>query len=130
MSPAPIINDTQARIDRIEQRIRSLHVSDGVIGWDGYDDLPMAALPVEFRMPNIERYTRIGCPCIHLQLYTAVMRGHRLDEAQMIMLFPLSLSGAAQRWFASLDPSRRRTWADLGQEFIRQYSFNTVVDVS
>ena len=33
----------------------------------------------------------------------------------MIMLFPLSLSGAAQRWFASLDPSRRRTWADLGQ---------------
>ena len=48
----------------------------------------------------------------------------------MIMLFPLSLSGAAQRWFASLDPLRRRTWADLGQEFIRQYSFNTVVDVS
>ena len=58
------------------------------------------------------------------------MRGHRLDEAQMIMLFSLSLSGAAQRWFASLDPSRRRTWADLGQEFIRQYSFNTVVDIS
>ena len=48
----------------------------------------------------------------------------------MIMFFPLSLSGAAQRWFASVDPSRHRTWADLGQEFIRQYSFNTVVDVS
>ena len=48
----------------------------------------------------------------------------------MIILFHLSLSGAAQRWFASLDPSRRRTWADLGQEFIRQYSFKTVVDVS
>ena len=32
----------------------------------------------------------------------------------MIMFFPLSLSGAAQRWFASLDPSRCRTWADLG----------------
>ena len=87
----------------------------------------MAALPVEFRMPDIERYTRIGCPRIHIQLFTAVMRGHRLDEAHMIMLFPLSLSGAAKRWFASLDPSRRRTWADLGQEFIRQYSFNTVV---
>ena len=34
VTPAPIIDDTQARIDRIEQRIRSLHVSDGVIGWD------------------------------------------------------------------------------------------------
>ena len=72
----------------------------------------------------------IGCPRIHLQLYNAIMRGHRLDEAQMIILFPLSLSGAAQRWFASLDPSRSRTWADLGQEFIRHYSFNIVVDVS
>ena len=81
-------------------------------------------------MPDIERYTRIRCPRIHLQLYSTVMRRHRLDEAQMIMLFPLSLSGAAQRWFASLDPSRRRTWDDLGQEFIRQYSFNIVVDVS
>ena len=48
----------------------------------------------------------------------------------MIMLFPLSLSSVAQSWFASLDPSRHRTWADLGQEFIRQYSFNIVVDVS
>ena len=130
MTLAPIIDDTQARIDRIEQRIRSLHVYDGVISWDGYDDLLVVALPVEFRMPDIERYTGIGCPRIHLQLYIAIMRGHRLDESQMIMLFPLSLSGVAQRWFESLDPSRRRTWADLGQEFIRQYPFNIVVDVS
>ena len=130
MTPAQIIDDIQARIDRIEKRIRSLHVIDGVIGWDEYDDPPLAALPVEYRMPDIERYTGIGCPRIHLQLYNAVMRGHRLDEAQMIMIFPLSLSGAAQRWFTSLDPLRRRTWADLRQEFIRQYSFNTVVHVS
>ena len=63
---AQIIDDTQARINRIEQRIRSLHVSDGVIGWDGYDDLSVVALPVEFRMLDIERYTGIGCPRIHL----------------------------------------------------------------
>ena len=91
-----------------------MHVSDGVIGWDGYDDLPVATFLVEFRMSDIEGYTGIGCPRIHLQLYNIFMRGQRLDEAQMIMLFPLSLSGVAQRWFASLDPSRRKTWADLG----------------
>ncbi|WJZ81199.1 hypothetical protein VitviT2T_001052 [Vitis vinifera] len=128
--PPLIVDDTQACIDRIEQRMRSLHVSDGIMGWDGYDDMPVATLPAEFRMPDIERYTGIGCPRIHLQLYNTVMHEHRLDEAQMIMLFPLSLSGAAQHWFASLDPSRRRTWADLRQQFIRQYSFNTIVDVS
>ena len=48
----------------------------------------------------------------------------------MIMLFPLSLRGAAQHWFASLDSSRRKTWSDLAQEFLRQYSFNTIMDFS
>ena len=95
-----------------------MHVYDGVIGWDEDDNLLVAALPIEFCMLDIERYTGIGCPRIQLHLYRAIMRGHRLYEAQMIMFFPLSLSGAAQRWFDSLDSSRSRTWADLGQEFI------------
>ena len=55
----------------------------------------MAALLVEFRMSDIERYIGIGCPCINFQLYNAVMHWCRPDEAQMIMLFPLSLSGVA-----------------------------------
>ena len=66
VAPAQIVDDTHARIDKIEQRMRSLHVSDGIMGWDGYDDMLVAALLVEFRMPDIERYTGIGCPRIHL----------------------------------------------------------------
>ncbi|RVW61970.1 hypothetical protein CK203_065105 [Vitis vinifera] len=68
---------------------------------------PVVSLPTQFRMPEIERYTGIGCPKIHLRLYSSVMRAHGLDEAHLIMLFPMSLSGAAQRWFASLDASRQ-----------------------
>ena len=58
------------------------------------------------------------------------MRAHDLDEAQMITLFPMSLSGMTQRWFASLDVSHRRTWDDLAQEFPQQFAFNTIIDVS
>ena len=47
----------------------------------------------------------------------------------MVIIFPLSLSGAAQCWFASLEPSRRRTYDDLAQDFLRQFAFNTMVDV-
>ena len=65
-----------------------------------------------------------------MRLYSTVMRAHGLDDAQMVMLFPMSLSGAAQRWFASLEVSRRRTWDDLAQEFLRELAFNTVIDVS
>ena len=44
-------------------------------------------------MLEIERYIDIGYPHIHLCLLSTAMRAHRLDEAQMIMLFPMSLSG-------------------------------------
>ena len=42
--------------------MRSLHVTDGFMSWDVYDDLPVIALPVEFRMLDIKRYMGIGCP--------------------------------------------------------------------
>ena len=48
----------------------------------------------------------------------------------MIMLFPLSLSGAAQRWFASLNPSQCWTWTIWHRSFSDSISFNTIVDVS
>ena len=60
VAPAQIIDDTQARIDRIEQRMRSLHVFDGIMGWDGYDDLRVAALPVEFRMLIASEYSMLN----------------------------------------------------------------------
>ncbi|WKA10665.1 hypothetical protein VitviT2T_028227 [Vitis vinifera] len=117
-------------MDRLKQRLRQMRASDGVITWEDFDGAPMASLLAKFRMPEIERYTGISCPHIHLRLYSTVMRAHELDEVQMVMLLPMSLSGAAQRWFASLDVSRRRTWNDLAQEFLRQFAFNTVIDVS
>ncbi|RVW48443.1 hypothetical protein CK203_088269 [Vitis vinifera] len=128
--PTPTSEDPHARMDRLEQGLRQLRASDRAATWEGFDGVPVASLPAKFRMPDIERYTGIGCPRLHLRLYSTVMRAHGLDEPQMITLFPLSLSGAAQRWFASLEASRRRTWDDLAQEFLRQFSFNTVVDVS
>ena len=66
VAPTQVVDDTQAHIERIEQRMRSLHVTDGFMSWDGYDDLPIAASLIEFCMPNIERYMGIGCPRIHL----------------------------------------------------------------
>ena len=108
-----VFDDTHARIDHIEQRVRQLRVSDGPAVWDDLEGMLVASLPAKFRMSDIERYTGIGCPRIHLRLYSTVMRAHGLDEPQMITLFPLSLSGAAQRWFVFLESSRCRTWDDL-----------------
>ncbi|RVW45286.1 hypothetical protein CK203_115066 [Vitis vinifera] len=48
--------------------MKLLHILDGFMSWDGYDDLPIAALLVEFRMPDIERYMGIRCPPFSLDL--------------------------------------------------------------
>ena len=77
--------------------MRQLRVSDGSAVWDDLEGMSVASLPVKFRMPDIERYIGIGYPRIHLKLYSTVMSAHGLDEPQMITLFPLSLSVAAQR---------------------------------
>ena len=107
-----------------------MRASDRVITWEDFDGALVANLPAKFRMPEIERYTGIGCPRIHLKLYSTFMRAHELDEAHMVMFFPMSLSSAAQCWFALLDVSRRRTWDDIIQEFLRQFAFNTIIGVS
>ena len=61
--------------------MRELRVSDGGMVWDDFDGLPVASLSAKFKMPEIERYMGIGCPCIHLRLYSTMMRTRDLDEA-------------------------------------------------
>ncbi|RVW62467.1 hypothetical protein CK203_060427 [Vitis vinifera] len=88
-----VVDDAHARMDHLDQRMRQMRVSDGSVFWDDFEGISVASLPAKFRMPDIERYTGIGCSRIHLRLYSTVMRAH-------------------------------------AQEFLREFSFNTVVDVS
>ena len=98
--------------------LRQLRVAECMDVWDGFDSAPMTPLPPKFWKPDIERYTGRGCPRTHLRIYSQLIRGMGLDEAQLIMLFPLSLSSVAHNWFTTLDSSRRQTWEDLAHEFI------------
>ncbi|KAJ9688981.1 hypothetical protein PVL29_014571 [Vitis rotundifolia] len=90
-----VLEDTHAHMDSIEQRIRQSRVFDSSSAWDDLD--------------STLRYTGVGYPRIHLRLCCFVMRAHGLDKSQMITMFTLSLSGASQCWFASLESSRYRT---------------------
>ncbi|WJZ85700.1 hypothetical protein VitviT2T_005220 [Vitis vinifera] len=60
-----VTDDTHARMDRIEQCMRQLRVYDGSAIWDDLEGMSVASLSANFRMPDIERYTGIGCPRIH-----------------------------------------------------------------
>ena len=81
MVVVPTSEDAHVSIDRLEQRMRELRVSDGGMVWDDFDGLPVASLSAKFKMPEIERYMGIGCPRIHLRLYSTMMRARDLYEA-------------------------------------------------
>ena len=81
MVVVPTLEDAHTCMNKLEQRIRQLRLSDRGMVWDDFDGLPIANLSIKFRMLEIKRYTRIGCPHIHLRLYSTVMRAHGLDEA-------------------------------------------------
>ena len=72
-----------------------MRVFDGVTSWDDFDIAPTSGLRSNFRILETVRYISMGCPHVHLRLYTIVIRAHRLDETQMLLLFPMSLSGVA-----------------------------------
>ena len=82
----PTIEDTrlaehEAKVERLESMMRQIRLQDGGLTWDDRDGIPAASSPAKFRMPDIERYSGIGCPKIHLRLYSTVMRAHGIDDA-------------------------------------------------
>ncbi|RVW44006.1 hypothetical protein CK203_074925 [Vitis vinifera] len=94
--------EQEAKVERLESMMRQIRLQDGGLTWDDRDGIPAASLPAKFRMPDIERYSGIGCPKIHLRLYSTVMRAHGIDDAQL----------------------------DVAHEFLTQFAFSADIDVS
>ena len=94
--PITISKDLYACFDMLEQQLGQMRVSDRTIVRDDGDKPPTIGFLTSFQMPDIERFTGIGCPRAHLRLYSLVMRALGRDDRQLVALFPLSLSGPAQ----------------------------------
>ncbi|RVW86704.1 hypothetical protein CK203_039826 [Vitis vinifera] len=83
--------EQEARVERLESKMRQIRLQDGGLTWDDRDDIPAASLLTKFRM--------------------------------------LDIDGAAQRWFASIESSRLRTWENVAHEFLTQFAFSVDIDV-
>lgn len=95
--PIIVTKDTHSYMNRLEYKMKRMRGFEGNISWDDIDGMSVATFLKNFRMPDIKRYTGVSCPHIHLRLYNTFMRVLGLDKAQLVTLFPLSLSGATQR---------------------------------
>ena len=52
-----------------------------------------------------------------------------LNEQQVLHAFPLSLSRMAVEWYYTLDAEKTKVLRELIELFVKQFSYNTMVDV-
>ncbi|RVW18289.1 hypothetical protein CK203_112836 [Vitis vinifera] len=89
VAPVPILEDAHAHMDRFEQRMRRMRVSNGAISWDDFDGAPVANLPAQFRMPDIERALLEDCGS-SLPLLTQKGRSPQDDRDQKMCGFKVT----------------------------------------
>ena len=58
------------------------------------------------------------------------MKPTGLTKAQIVEQFPLSLTGAAVKWYYTLDAHVQQNWKELCSAFVKQYGLNSQFEVS
>ena len=76
-------------------------------------------LPHKYKFPSMKKYFGTDDPYLHLKKYVTYMKATGLSKAQIIKQFPLSLEGAAVKWYYTLDAHIRRDWNELCSIFIK-----------
>ncbi|XP_077251627.1 uncharacterized protein LOC143890831 [Tasmannia lanceolata] len=91
---------------------------------------PGVTLPPKFKIPDFAKYDGSGSPRSHLKMYINALEQYGLNSQQMVKLFQMSLSGVACKWFLTLDSAYTKTWEDIVEKFIEQFSYDDGVEVT
>ena len=81
-------------------------------------------------MPNMDKFDGTTCPNTHMKMYVGALNPHGLSNDLLAQLFQQSLTGAALKWFMSLDLTKIGGWEDICNEFSKHYHYNIEVDVT
>ena len=91
---------------------------------------PQVRAPPKFKMPSLDKFDGTGCLKAHLKMYTKALQPLRATEELLTQMFQNTFTNPAFRWFLNLEDSLIRTWEDIGNEFYKQYKYNTKVDIT
>ena len=99
----PETEKMKERLEMLEKSLATLkHQKEGVDP-DSLSLFPKARLPPKFHMPSMDKFDRN-----HLS-----QNPLGLSNELLAQLFQQSLTGAALKWFMSLDLTKIKTWEDI-----------------
>ncbi|CAJ2644571.1 unnamed protein product [Trifolium pratense] len=127
--PVPAVNhgkdEVAQKYKALEERLKAVE-GFSAFGIDTLDMclVPDVIVPPKFKTPEFEKYKGAGCPKIHLKRFCMKMAAHATNEKLLIHVFQDSLSGASLDWYMQLERTQIKTWKDLIDAFLTQYSYN------
>ena len=87
-------------------------------------------LPDKFKMPQLQKFDGTGDPRIDLSQYIITMNTTKAPMYVVARLFVLYFEGMAVNWYYGLEKSIRADWKELCSTFLKQYEYNTKLEVS
>ncbi|KAF5932817.1 hypothetical protein HYC85_028988 [Camellia sinensis] len=124
------VDHTALKLSKLEKLFKKSHEVKSIPDIeDGYTDTAVT-LPDRFKMPHIDRFDGSGDPMVHLSLFSDVLRPMGLTRLQKLSLFGRTLSGIAAIWYAKLEDSVKRSWEEMAEAFVAQYSYNTQIEIT
>jgi hypothetical protein len=129
-TPAANITSPSTTADQMEyilKRLRMLEGNQGAEDPTKFCIVTNLEIPKDFKIPDFEKYDGIKGtidPNVHIQMYCSKMGAYLKNERMMMYYFQESLTGAAIKWYLSLDKKEMRTWNDLASAFLKQYKHN------
>lgn len=99
-----------------------------VVDFEGLCLFPEAQLPERFKMPDIEKFDGTGNPTSHVRLIINTLKPMGLSDELIAQLFQRTLKGGALDWFLTLDFTKYKTWQEIVNVFVNQFSYNIQIE--
>jgi len=119
-----------SKVEVLERTIKGIRRTDDMVDVRTLSLFPQARIPLQFKMPELEKFDGMGCPKTHLKMYVRAMHPRGATDELLAQMFHETLATSALKWFLALDENRTRTWEDICNEFSEHYKYNTEVDVT
>ena len=118
-TPPPVVEDATGKNDTISTLTRKMEELQELVkekkpntefDLENMGVKGMKKLPPKFTMLDMQKFSGIGDPKLHLKQYGSIMSATSLDTEQKVGVFPLSLIGVAQEWYHRLPSTVQSDW--------------------
>ncbi|XP_043700240.1 uncharacterized protein LOC122650946 [Telopea speciosissima] len=121
------------REKKIREKVAELEVAiKGKVKEKDEEDLvffPEGKFPEDFKW-KLDKFDGSRDPRAHLKIFATFGRSWGPFENQMGQAFLYSLAGSVLRWLTQLDHTQTQSWASMVQVFMKQYLYNTEMDIT